>query len=97
MSRGADCFNDRGHRVAAIENVIEEQDMSSVDIREGGVIEFDPSCRYRASVVAHHTKTIEAQREWNSSEKIRHKYEAAVQHGKHTQLFTSIVLGNFSG
>lgn len=82
---------DRIQRDAAVEDVIDDQDMPPAHLGHGGLVKGQQARALRAAVVAGNAEAAELQREVDAAQQIGGKEDAAVQNKNHGQLLARIV------
>ncbi len=84
-------------RVTAIENIIQDQNISTRDIREGDLLENDLAAGLRISVITRHAQTLQLQAKWNSTKQVSDKHQTPVQDCDHRQFAIAKIAGNLRG
>ena len=90
-SGGFEPFLNRGQRIPAVEDVIQDQNMSILHVRQRDLFEDYFPTGLRFSVIARDAQAIEAQRQLNPPHQISHENKAAIQNGDDRQFFIAII------
>src|SRR2546423_12031273 len=82
---------DGGQSVTAIEDVIQDQNMSILHVWQGDLLKDDFATRLRLAVITGHAQTIEPQWQWNTPHQIGHENETPVQDGDDGEFFSAVI------
>lgn len=88
---------DGRQRVSAVEDVVENKDMSILHVRQRDLFKDHLAAGLRFSVITGDAEAIQLQRKRNPPEQIGHEHQAAVQDRDHSQFFSGVIFRNLGG